>query len=339
MKRSILVGNGFLFHLEHLVRNYGYDSNLIDEIKDAQNLFGKFIEIENDLKKILQTDNSIENILSRLDDLFYWYHKSVSIPISSDCYNELNQRIKEIIDDKIVPIVRSFENHEKQGTYGKIWKEVEEYSIGESIEKSTDEIGVFTTNYDGYIDQILRKSSPSTDESGFVFKDGFAGNKSHPLRLFDLNLKSKKIIHHIHSSYKFGWSDGEVIKVRSGEHNSDPHVLFSDSNKKLIHIRMNYVLSTYWENFIYWINSSEELVIYGNSLQSDPHIVDVIIRYSTKIKTIYVIEKDLNGFDKVKSRLKEVENKLSFINSNDIGWSDFIDIFNNPSSLKQSLPF
>lgn len=341
MKRSILVGNGFLFHLEHLVSNYEYDSNLVNDIISTRNLFWRFKNLENDLNDILSRNDSIENILSLLNDLFFWYHKLDSFPISQECYNELRDNVKKIIDDNIVPIIQEFERSEKTHTYSKLWSLVKQFKIGESLTNHQDEIGVFTTNYDGYIDQILRKGDFDENDKlkGFVLKDGFAGGDNYHKTLYKPHINHSKIIHHLHSSYKFGWNNGVIIKTPSNQSNTDPLVILSDPNQKLTNIRMNSVLSTYWENFIYWINSSEELVIYGNSLQSDPHIVDVIIRYSTNIKTIYVIEKDLNGFDEVKSRLNEVEDKLIFIESINIGWSDFINIFNNPALLEQSLPF
>lgn len=349
MRRTFIVGNGFVHHLLELVQKdidkvtrpnkpSDFLVTLAKELKEVSLLFSKFEDIEKEFEQILGVKKPSESVLNVIDSIMYWY-RNVGIKSEYDtlynCSNQFIQIATRIIEEKIKPIVIQFENQEINGVYGELTKWVGSYKIGDKIDSyltnGGHQIGVFTTNYDGFLEQLTRIDGSANN--GFLLNDGFAGSKTLPKTLYP-PLKQERFLGHLHSSYKFGWNgeDWEKFDTSESNRNPDPLILYMNPTKKLEFIQRNWLLAAYWNHFLDWIKKSDEIVIYGNSLAFDPHIVDAL-KQSNSSCVIYIVDKQ---FDAIKNRLpKKLANREIFhIDTSKLGLAEMSCLFINPKILK-----
>lgn len=342
--RTFIVGNGFIHHLKSLAEKEYHTGNLsilslIDELNQVSQLFKEFDDLNQEIATLLGIPNSnMEQALKVADNIIAWFRtKSVDDEgfVLKDCQNSINEIGKKLIDEKILPITSKFEEQENNGFYGRITQWVNG-SVGNQVlkwaRKKESALGIFTTNYDGVLEQLLRSSDKKDD--GYWLTDGFAGSPNHPLTHYDPKLDSNCFIGHLHSSYKYGWQNGKWIKYRTSEEekNEDPLILYMNPTQKLEFIKANPILRAYWEKFCEFLKKSDELVIYGNSLEADPHIAEAIKKHLKKSCKILILDKDS---EKIKKTLEEqkIKNKISPMSLEKITKKNLWEVFVQPKSL------
>lgn len=348
MKRTYIVGNGFIHHLSELVQKDideirapnippDYLVTLAKELKNVSVLFKKFEDIETEFKRILGDYKSSETVLNIIDSIMYWYRNvkaNTEFEALNSCSTKFIELANKIVEEKIKPIVLEFENQETNAVYGELTKWVSEYKIGANIDNhlktSSDQLGIFTTNYDGFLEQLTR--TDSNENQGFLLNDGFAGGRDKPKTLYP-PFSNDRFLGHLHSSYKFGWNgeNWEKFNTSNSLRNPDPLILYMNPDKKLEFIQRNTLLSAYWNHFLTWIKSSDEVIVYGNSLSSDPHIVDALKNCKSNC-VIYIADKD---FEAIKKRLpkKLKANNTVHIDTFRVSLGEMSSLFANPKSL------
>ncbi|WP_421077518.1 hypothetical protein Mjas_07345 [Methanothermococcus sp. Ax23] len=203
------------------------------------------------------------------------------------------------------------------------------------FEKSKVITHFYTTNYDGILDIMLMRNN------GRYLSDGFEAYNKVEIKFdsedawnackFNLSnfLKSHKndnIIAHLHGSYKFintkSGKTRKLIKTKDGNHPIGyyPVIVYNSPILKYDLIEQIDVLKWYFLHFRLSLGECSKLVIWGNSLRTDPHIVDAICQNFDKEKPLYII--DINpksvierlqntcknkGFDKFKN-IKTINN-------------------------------
>lgn len=340
MKRKILVGNGFISHLKIMVSEYdyfGFDSELIEDLDNTYTLFDGFVEIERILKEeVFKTNVDNELLYGVIDDFVKWFKSFSNKEDLNPCFEKFYEVGEEVFIKHIFPVFSKFHEYEKLGTYSRLFNSLKSFKIGTSISNYKGKIEVYTTNYDGYLDQILRNGDDNSENKGFVFKDGF-GYSNDKLVLKKERLSEGKIICHLHSSYKYGMDyDKDLIKINNSNDIQDitPVLVYRSPKSKIKYIRENYILKTYWEIFETKLEEEDELVIYGYSFDSDPHIKESIQRQISENTKIFIINTKV-GFKSVINNISNssLHNKIYCIDSKDINFKNFHNIFTSPSNL------
>lgn len=346
MKRTVIVGNGFIHHLRCLLQSDidnkyqdnvpSYLNKLNNELQEVTRLFNRFNSLEGELRSLLNAqDISLEEVYQLVDDVVSWYqtrsaHKDLDSTLA-ECINQINVIGDRLIREQIVPITEGFEEQEIKGVYKYVTKwlgtDIGD-AISQKLKKNKDQLGVFTTNYDGFLEQVLR----TKDGRGFLLKDGFAGSPDRPKTLYDDYFSKNKFMGHLHSSYKFGWNGKDWVKysISRETRNRNPLIVYMNPKQKLDFIRRNEVLRKYWRHFERWIQKSDEVIIYGNSLASDPHIRNAVGNCSKEAK-IYVFDVH---YQAVKRQVENnLDNQVSCMSTANINLERLSDIFSSPSNL------
>lgn len=355
MRRVIIVGNGFIYHLLDLARvekttaekvigiprrnRVRHCDNLIVELERVSSLFNQFDKLQNELKQFFSDQVKYEELFEKLDALLDWYKDKNKFKnvIDDKCFDGLEKLIEKIIYEKIIPVVKEFEEQELSHAYSSLSRMFNGPTVGDKVytaqQTSSDRIGVFTTNYDGFLVQLLRRSAGDND--GFHFADGFGGGRySHPIVPFEPYFSDSNFIAPLHSSYRIGYKNDELIKTKlsRSERNTLPILVYMNPVKKLDYIMRHYILRRYWDTFKNWLNEADEVVIYGNSLRSDPHIVNLLNRVSKRAK-IYAAGRSP---DQVLGRLtfnKGENPDLLKIDTSKVGLDRLHELFVNPGAL------
>lgn len=348
MRRTVIVGNGFIHHLKSIVQleigNYsddaipGHLNTLASELNEVTELFSQFEKLESEFRDLLKVEGrSVESVYQLVDDILTWYQtRSAHGELSSqleDCLNHINRIGEQLINEKIQPITKGFEDQETKGVYANL-THFTGNKVGDRIQKKlnekSDKLGVFTTNYDGFLEQVLRTSDSSN--FGFLLKDGFAGSADRPKTLYDDYFCKKRFIGHLHSSYKYGWNgeNWEKHSVRNSGSNRNPLIVYMNPKQKLGFIKRNEILRRYWNHFEFWLKESDEVAIYGNSLSSDPHILNALSKCKSEA-SFFIADSNPAAIEK---RLKkESDNHVTSIVTSKIGIDKLADLFINPSGL------
>jgi hypothetical protein len=353
---TFLIGNGFIKHLQKVVCNEieshpsersnleFYQNHVLHGLEQVDSLFGEFDNLERELASILGLeDKSLELVYHLTDDVISWYRTKSKYHKAEfnlkQCLDSISLVGQQLVNEKIIPIVEKFEDQEIECLYRSI-SQWTENKIGEEIDihlkRTGNNLGVFTTNYDGFVEQFLRTSN--SKNQGFLFKDGFAGDSSHPLTLYKPHFNYNRFIGHLHSSYKYGWNGNQWVKFRTSRssRNVDPLIVYMKPSQKKRFIDNNPVLRAYWIHFEKWLNNTEELVIYGNSLNSDPHIKDVIKESLSKDASVYIA--DINAQKVYDENLTYIDkNRVFKIDTGKIELSNYSEFICEPSKFAKQL--
>lgn len=359
MRRVVIVGNGFIHHLKSLVeiqqeRHKNIDnfigrngvnrcSRIVQELQKVSELFSAFDSLQKELTHFFSDKVKYEELFERLDALIAWYKSKNEFKniIDDKCFNGLEVLIEKIINEKILPIVGEFEEQEIRGVYADLFRLIPGTTIGDRVAEaqkaSGDKIGIFTTNYDGYLAQLLRTSSGDSD--GFHFFDGFGGGKyGHFVVPYEPYFSDNNFLASLHSSYRIGYVGEELIKTRprQGERNKLPILVYMNPQRKLSYIKKHYILRRYWESFENWLKDADEVVVYGNSLRSDPHIVSQLNREvaksGRKLK-IYAAGRSPASVMKQLTFEKGLQPELKEIETKGVNLDNLHKLFTSPAEL------
>jgi hypothetical protein len=350
MNRLFLIGNGFIKHTRNLIINESKESDLIDQynlihrvastLNDVSNLFNEITELGDSLRIVLNCKIDNETIFEIADNIIALYRIQLGEYYPIECYNILAEKGQSILERSILPVVRKFEKIERDGIYGDFLRLISQYQIGDNIKSHYDQcdgnISIFTTNYDGFLEQTLCASS-GVNGWGFYFKDGFGGFGIYDLTHHEPNFKTKYFLGHIHSSYRYGWHDGKWIKTRLRERkqlNNFPTLVYSMPKEKMNYIYNNPLLLRYWLEFERRLDQCNEIIIFGNSLRSDPHIKIAIKNTFGKFKKYYVIKNNCDDLSSAEKSFYGEENVV-IINANNINLTNYHVLFTEPNKLIQ----
>lgn len=356
MRRVVIVGNGFIYHLrdlaeterqQHLQTPLGLGQHAVQQIQtlighldNVRVLFNQFNDLHTSLQAIFQDANG-EELFAKLDAVLTWFRERALLQsiVEPHCFEALSQTANQVVNEQILPIVRSFEQQERDNAYGSLVHLLNGLTIGNRVydaqQASGDQIGVFTTNYDGFLVQLLRTERI---HGTFHFSDGFGRPEGGHLVLHEPYISDSNFLAHLHSSYRFGYHDNEIIKTRPrhGTTNQMPILVYMNPTKKLDYIKRHYVLRRYWEEFENWMTQADEVVIYGNSLNSDPHLVRVLNREGAradKRPAIYAAGRTPGAVFARLTFPADATPVLNTIDTSAVGLDRLHEIFTSPTNL------
>jgi hypothetical protein len=356
---SILVGNGF----NKLLANMISSDSISNRLNEIAVLYNKFSELFEEIKNEYSLRSEEEAI-----ELFYNALTIVNLVINNSlnpqenwkvCLNEIKQELDREVMDKIYSVIDEFISDETTGFYGNLRKELKKYGFfinRESIKQNKDRLFIFTTNYDGSVDIFFRFN----DKDGFIFNDLFnrraCPEYTEEYVCFDNSITPEPpLLFHIHGSYKFFIKQQgfRYVTIKLSDYNSSdyrnliPVIIYNAPNMKQELIKKFEVLSTYFSFFKKNLQeNTEKLIIIGQSLLSDPHILDAISQSYLSLDEIVIMDID-DQLEKVKDRIykrviqKFGENnlldKFRLINTREIrDISEFYDILEKLIVLKET---
>lgn len=322
MKVASIIGNGFNFLIEDIIRNWEgplpkYLSNqpnaLADKIHEISKLWEKFDTIFQELRGKVHGVNDEE--LIRMIYAVIDFLSNVEIfekVLTKDQIQNIKNAFDFLLIERIKEIASEFKDHQSEQGYKDLKKLFP--SFGESFNTVLDRNGVsnfdfYTTNYDGVLDTLLTKNP-----RGFLAVDGFGNVDGYPhhLKLYDDNFNSKIKCLHMHGSYRFEKKYGITMKTKSNAENADPVIVFNNPDQKEELIYRDTVLNEYYYRLSKSMKESKKLIIFGNSMQNEPHLKKKIFNeFNSSMKSIHIC-----------SRSPEmIESKLLTSNTKIVLWS------------------
>ncbi len=301
MKVLFLIGNGFNYMIEDIIRHKVLTSNptpeqlkegteVADSIRAITALWQKFQETfaafheQFSEKGIKISDEDLIRMINSVITLFSNISGFEQILPREDI-----EKLKLIFDnfmlDKIREISEEFRKHQQSEAYGKIRnnfsnfsRNVEDFVNANGVEKCN----IFTTNYDGIIDTLLTRWP-----NGFMFADGFIDSDTDGLLKLVPNFikRDKLMIGHLHGSYRFAKYYGKTYKTKENIINQEPVMVFNNPNMKEEIIKGDTVLRDYFELFADCLSSYDKLIILGNSMEAEPHLKKLIKAFFNRTGT------------------------------------------------------
>lgn len=293
----ILLGNGFNYSLLDFVTE---NDDLKGEIESIINLWNEFDDL---IKNITTKFNlgSVEEAIGLIYKSFLILKLTLKESENLDydeCLPTLKKRYEDAIYQKVLKIIENFVSYEVSGIYRRLLSylskdpsPIELFGLNNSISGiynlvRNNKISIYTTNYDALAEMVF-----SINENGMIklpdmFK--FCGDARYVCfyedDFFDQLDKPKFL--HLHGSYKFFKYYEQEIKIKKEfiksfiQDNKDyliPVLIFNAPSKKEQRIRSFRVLSNYNLSFMENISSSSKLIIWGQSLKSDPYLKQCIV--------------------------------------------------------------
>ncbi len=340
MKISFIIGNGFNYLIESIITQTTTEnipssistskSEIGSKIREISSLWKKFDSLFNELKNHYQhvSDEELIKMIYAVLDFFSSIQLFEQI-MGKQKIDEIKKTFNILLIDKIREIAEEFRIHENSEGY----KDLKRFfpDFGDSFEKlinnnNITNCDIYNTNYDGIIDTLFTKGG---SQHGFIGVDGFGSIPELPnyLKLYDKNLKNKIRRFHIHGSYKFEKKHGITYKTSKNTQNFDPVIIFNNPNLKEELISRDSVLSRYFIEIKKSMENSDKLIIFGNSMKSEPHLKKLIKHsFNKSSRKIYVcsrnpsqikkeIEKNFNFeiFEKSTKNIDTIESLIAFI--------------------------
>lgn len=314
---SILVGNGF----NRLLANMIPSGSISERLNEIAVLYNRFSELFEEIKNEYGLKSEEEAI-----ELFYNALTVVNLVINNSltpreswkvCLDEIKQELDREVMDRIYSVIDEFVSDETTGFYGNLRKTLKMYGYfvdREPIKQNKNRLFIFTTNYDGCVDIFFRFN----DEKGFQFNDLF-NRKACPeytedyVCFDDSETPEPPLLFHLHGSYKFFIKQQgfRYVTIKLSDYSSlnyrnlIPVIIYNAPNMKQELIRKFDVLSTYFAFFKKNLKeNTKRLIIIGQSLLSDPHILDAISRSYPNLDEIVIMDID-DQLEIVKNRIYE----------------------------------
>ena len=316
-----LIGNGFNKSVENTLEN----TELKLSIKNHIKLWDKFERIFGDIRKSLSNDKNIsdEEVIEQIFKLFDIF-SSLGNPMSSNnyaerinyCINLLKENINKTVASKIFEVILDFMKAETDGVYGELNRSGINSDLGKLLNKNTNFF--FTTNYDGIgemvfgIDSDDKRISKDHRIADF-FNNCPMSQDSYLCYYMRHNLKDARGCYlHLHGSYRYFLKQGtgpiklkkefieKIVQDNKLLNGFTPIIIFNAPNTKLHFIEANSLLSNYFNLFKEALYKNHKLVIWGQSLKSDPHILKLITDNYDRLEKILIL--DPQG-EKIKERI------------------------------------
>lgn len=304
---AFIVGNGLNFLIKHIIdelpikelsptrvlrrnalsKNLGEITVLWKKFDSAfEELREHFVAKGNKIsdEELIKLISSVINFFSNLDG----FEKV----LSREDISKLRVVLDGFLLKQIIAIADEFRQHEGKGAYGGIREYFKNFEA--EFDKLSTHYGYkktlfFTTNYDGILDVLFSRQPFS-----FTKEDGFRSISKNSEDFAEVKLagvflkfmprflyERKLILCHIHGSYKFIKHFGKTYKLIGTRENTRPVIVFNRPEAKEYTISNDNVLAEYMRLFVQTLQSpdTKRLVIFGNSMEAEPHLKDAIRDY------------------------------------------------------------
>lgn len=321
--------------------NIGTDEKIIQIITT----FGK-IKPNNTVEEVYELFSNIGYTKGESIILIYGVLKYFVIMLNIKACKSVSELYSHGIDIRTKDVGLEFLNMEKNGEYRRFCKFFDENgSFGESLRSLIPEnsnLHIYTTNYDGLLNYLF------VDNGNYILNDGFSNHygylkeeyrdyysKREPYWfLYYYKVSStKNLCIPLHGTHKFVLKDGKTYKIKKDipkdTSKLKPVMVFGNPDKKLELINDDFVLKHYFEIFKESLQNCSKLVIFGNSLKSDPHIVEAILTNFDEKKELIIVDYDESCCNSVKDRLNQnIRYNIKFKETENIKTTDkLLDLF------------
>jgi NAD-dependent SIR2 family protein deacetylase len=302
-----LLGNGLNFLLAYIIENDLSKKEKNRFIKDKTKTTAFNIRELANLWEKFSCFNVIRQKYPQLqlndEDMIELIYQISAIPFSTNGNSFIiSQEIENFIINKLKEVNKLFNSHERALCYRDIRNMFYDFGFYFRqciMENQVRKLAMYTTNFDGNLETLFA-------HDGKYFPDGFGPNTiSDPNFLVLNNNKLRRVaisLVHLHGSYKFCRKGKETVKLKGIQENEFPVMVFNNPHLKEERILGDSVLSQYLQNLKEDLKTCDRLIIFGNSLKTEPHIKRIIKDNFNRINTELVIC-DLNP-EQVKQQLE-----------------------------------
>ncbi len=345
MDRVILLGNGFNISLREFVS----DENVKEQIEAIIKLWNEFDKLVENNKEF------IEKILEDLNKSFYIL--SIIKPFYENgelknCLDKLKEQFHSEFIDRLWDIVFEFIKQENNNFYRELanYFHIDLFPKINPYKKISEKgnIDIYTTNYDGIAEILF--GYDAKEEQGYnkiKLRDMFRGCDGYPTYVcfsedgYREDLNEPKLLH-LHGSYKFYvydffpyWSYKEIKVsrdylenfVKENKTHLEPIIILNAPKFKEKQIKNFHILNTYLKVFEENIKKTNTLVVWGQSLENDPHIKKIIdenfINNRDEERKIIIIDVNENHVLKKESKIPNLE--IEFINPKERNFINIIE--------------
>jgi len=321
---AFLVGNGF----NRLLANVIGDIEVSRRLQEISVLYNRFSEMFKDIMEKYNLKSQEEAI-----ELFYDALGIIQTTIDGsltpkenwrNCLEEMKTELEREITDKIYEVIENFIEDETSGFYGNLTRIIAEhgfYLCTETANKNKNRFLIFTTNYDGCVDIFFQFDRSIKN---FSFEDLFRGSgcPGYPGQYvcFDDTVSpSPPLLFHLHGSYKYFQKReifGRYITIKLSREGYRilnireliPVIIYNAPSFKEKLIEKFQLLRIYFRSFKDNLQKTvRKLVVIGQSLISDPHILTVIAESYFGLEEVVIM--DINPFpvkDRIVKKIKEL---------------------------------
>lgn len=308
-KHLILIGNGFnrmvadwtgRIHEEKPTRTEL--RQLQEQLLEISDLWKRFDIIFQEFSRTIP-GMSPERIIAIIHVAIEFLSKIRQITGSNsiDALENIKKELDHFILESVLEVVQEFINHQHDRGYGLIKMIYPKFGIifYDLLNKYEPEwVKIYTTNYDGYLPTLLTGS----DYNHFLFADGFADGKESPsgmLNIYKTYLDSKFGLYHMHGSYLYSVVGSQTYKLKIAGENRSPSIIFNSPSLKEKLINDDTVLSTYYTNFINQCTDCDNLILIGNAMTEEPHILKALTNNLNKAARIHIINRSPDKVDRI----------------------------------------
>lgn len=330
MATAMVVGNGFNLLLKGII-NSSIEDHAIWVLKPCPSFVKEKEKKEKEKKeKVVKEIEEISRLWSEYDTIFKMVkdnsnqklndeevirliHTSLDVFSVLDIFKKIltKDQIKEmksifeiLMWDKIKDVSKKFMNLHEKNFYSEI--SIMFPNFGKKFDeilsnKKDNPIHIYTTNYDGILDTLLIK------DYRFNFVDGFGEDGDIDFLSIDapkIN-ESPKLLAHIHGSYLYEKQNNISKKQRRCTLNNHPIIVFDNPDTKKFIIKNDNILSAYYKQLRDDLSSFDKLIIFGNSMQNEPHLKEIIkAHFDKEGNQLIICSYDEESIEKVKEQLK-----------------------------------
>jgi len=351
MSRVLLLGNGFNNSLLNFVDDLqlnGYIRQVIGLWHALDERLGEnFSEL--DLEKVYEAFDVLRMLKFLEKNKVY-----------DSCFSALQNAVDSELANAIWDIVENFVELEINGFYIRLANYLNNELFEEflPVQLAIDSgICIYTTNYDGIAEIVLaydpneedeRKRIKLPDMFGWCHEKYNCFSQSSFVRDYE---RSKLL--HLHGSYKFYYYDRLSVKLKRDYINEfrdfeEPIIILNAPSLKKRQIMRYPVLDAYFYSFQLDLKRFNSLVIWGQSLRTDPHILEAIRkslndkrkevekeggRFKFEIVVINLEDELENIVQLIKQKLgSDLSEKVRFnpINANERAFTDLLRAALNP---------
>ncbi|GEM_PF-4505671 len=312
MSSVLLLGNGF----NNSLQNFIEDERLREDIQQVIELWHALDErlgenfSESDLERVYEAFDVLR--------MLKFFEKN---EVYKSCFNELQNAVDSELANTIWDIVEGFVNLETNGFYIRLADYLNRslFRIFLPFQAvNNNKVCIYTTNYDGIAEIVLAYDPNEEDERRRIKLPDMFGWCHEKYNCFSQSnfirdYEEPKLLH-LHGSYKFYYYNRLSIKLKRSYINEfkqfeEPIIILNAPRLKERQIMRYPVLDAYFSSFQFDLKRYNKLVIWGQSLRSDPHILETIKKSLGEKKKEVEKKKDRFEFEIVIINLEdELEN-------------------------------
>jgi NAD-dependent SIR2 family protein deacetylase len=273
------------------------NSDLVKEIEDLSNLWLEFDEVLKEIKgDKLNDEEAISYVTSMI--AFLSNERIFKKIFSEEQIIQAKFLLETVLYEKLIKICEKFRTQHNEGFHKDMKKEFS--SFGSKFNaflnaKKQNKTSIYTTNYDGILDTISTGSP-----YGYITEDGFRDREFKEDTIND----APYFLAHLHGSYLFEKDCGITKKKGNACKNNYPVMVFGSPKLKESVIKNDNVLNAYFQKLKSDLKTCDRLIILGNSMNSEPHIIDAIEKHFNKKGNIFICSRNAKSTAKIKLQIK-----------------------------------